>query len=247
MDHEVHGASPPACSRRRRPTLLLDEGRRGALPDPTRHLPADPPAREGARRRGLPPHEPQRRAHRRGRVILGYARARSRGGRRHARRAGGDLRPAARPACGSAASTRPARTTSSACSPTSAARTPRSRSTWSSRRRTTCSRAYAPTSWTARSPRVDPDALGDEFAARCCGRRRSSSPSRATTRCARSRQITFEELAAEDLIAYRDNSALRRRLERTMADARPRAPQRVRLHRDGRGPRRSRARASASR
>jgi len=29
--------------------------------------------------------------------------------------------------------------------------------------------------------------------------------------------VTFEELAAEDLIAYRDNSALRRRLEGTMA------------------------------
>lgn len=32
------------------------------------------------------------------------------------------------------------------------------------------------------------------------------------------RRITLEELAAEDLIAYRDNSALRRRLERTMAE-----------------------------
>ena len=30
--------------------------------------------------------------------------------------------------------------------------------------------------------------------------------------------MTFEQLAAEDLIAYRENSALRRRLERTMAD-----------------------------
>jgi DNA-binding transcriptional LysR family regulator len=35
--------------------------------------------------------------------------------------------------------------------------------------------------------------------------------------CARQR-VTFAELAAEDLIAYRDNSALRRRLERTMAE-----------------------------
>ena len=35
--------------------------------------------------------------------------------------------------------------------------------------------------------------------------------------CARAR-VTFDELAAEDLIAYRDNSALRRRLERTMAE-----------------------------
>ena len=30
--------------------------------------------------------------------------------------------------------------------------------------------------------------------------------------------MTFEQLAAEDLIAYRENSALRRRLERTMAE-----------------------------
>ena len=30
--------------------------------------------------------------------------------------------------------------------------------------------------------------------------------------------MTLQELAAEDLIAYRDNSALRRRLERTMAE-----------------------------
>src|SRR5439155_1224464 len=30
--------------------------------------------------------------------------------------------------------------------------------------------------------------------------------------------VTFEQLAGEDLIAYRENSALRRRLERTMAD-----------------------------
>ena len=32
------------------------------------------------------------------------------------------------------------------------------------------------------------------------------------------KRITLEQLAAEDLIAYRDNSALRRRLERTMAE-----------------------------
>jgi DNA-binding transcriptional LysR family regulator len=31
-------------------------------------------------------------------------------------------------------------------------------------------------------------------------------------------QVTFDQLAAEDLIAHRENSALRRRLERTMAD-----------------------------
>jgi DNA-binding transcriptional LysR family regulator len=35
--------------------------------------------------------------------------------------------------------------------------------------------------------------------------------------CAQPR-VTFAELAAEDLIAYRENSALRRRLERRMAE-----------------------------
>jgi DNA-binding transcriptional LysR family regulator len=63
---------------------------------------------------------------------------------------------------------------------------------------------------------LDPDKLGDEFAATLlweeeivvalpCGHRL----------CGRDR-VTLAELAAEDLIAYRENSALRRRLERTM-------------------------------
>jgi DNA-binding transcriptional LysR family regulator len=65
---------------------------------------------------------------------------------------------------------------------------------------------------------LDPDALGDEFAATLLWEEEivvALPPGHPL--CARPR-ITLEELAAEDLIAYRDNSALRRRLERTMAD-----------------------------
>jgi DNA-binding transcriptional LysR family regulator len=64
---------------------------------------------------------------------------------------------------------------------------------------------------------LDPDALGDEFAATLLWEEEFvvALPV-GHVLCARSR-VTFEELAAEDLIAYRDNSALRRRLERTMA------------------------------
>jgi DNA-binding transcriptional LysR family regulator len=64
---------------------------------------------------------------------------------------------------------------------------------------------------------LDPDTLGDEFAATLLWEDEfvvALAPGHRL--CARPR-ITFEELAAEDLIAYRDNSALRRRLERTMA------------------------------
>jgi DNA-binding transcriptional LysR family regulator len=64
---------------------------------------------------------------------------------------------------------------------------------------------------------LDPDALGDEFAATLLWQEEivvALPPGHRL--CDRSR-ITFHELAAEDLIAYRDNSALRRRLERTMA------------------------------
>src|ERR671937_1810375 len=65
---------------------------------------------------------------------------------------------------------------------------------------------------------LDPDALGDEFAATLLWEDElivALPPSHPL--CARAR-VTFEELAAEDLIAYRENSAVRRRLERTMAD-----------------------------
>jgi DNA-binding transcriptional LysR family regulator len=64
---------------------------------------------------------------------------------------------------------------------------------------------------------LNPDTLGDEFAATLLWEEEfivALPPGHRL--CARPR-ITFEELAAEGLIAYRDNSALRRRLERTMA------------------------------
>jgi DNA-binding transcriptional LysR family regulator len=64
---------------------------------------------------------------------------------------------------------------------------------------------------------LDPDALGDEFAATLLWEDEYvvALPV-GHALCARPR-VTFAELAAEDLIAYRDNSALRRRLEGTMA------------------------------
>jgi len=65
---------------------------------------------------------------------------------------------------------------------------------------------------------LDPDGLGDEFTATLLWEEEivvalpAGHPLRARP------QVTFEELAAEDLIAYRENSAMRRRLERTMAE-----------------------------
>jgi DNA-binding transcriptional LysR family regulator len=65
---------------------------------------------------------------------------------------------------------------------------------------------------------LDPDALGDEFAATLLWQEEIVVALPSDHRlCARER-VTLHELAAEDLIAYRDNSALRRRLERTMAE-----------------------------
>jgi DNA-binding transcriptional LysR family regulator len=64
---------------------------------------------------------------------------------------------------------------------------------------------------------LDPDTLGDEFAATLLWEEEFVvvlAPGHPLCALAR---ITFEELAGEDLIAYRDNSALRRRLERTMS------------------------------
>jgi len=65
---------------------------------------------------------------------------------------------------------------------------------------------------------LDPDALGNEYAATLLWEEEIvvALPVEHPL-CARG-QVTFEELAAEDLIAYRENSALRRRLERTMAE-----------------------------
>jgi DNA-binding transcriptional LysR family regulator len=64
---------------------------------------------------------------------------------------------------------------------------------------------------------LDPDALGNEYAATLLWEEEIvvALPT-GHALCLRA-QVTFDELAAEDLIAYRENSALRRRLERTMA------------------------------
>jgi DNA-binding transcriptional LysR family regulator len=65
---------------------------------------------------------------------------------------------------------------------------------------------------------LNPDALGNEFAATLLWEEEIVVALPAGhPLCARGR-VTFDELAAEDLIAYRENSALRRRLERTMAE-----------------------------
>jgi DNA-binding transcriptional LysR family regulator len=63
---------------------------------------------------------------------------------------------------------------------------------------------------------VDPDAIGSEFAATLLWEEEfvvAMSPDHAFA--ARS-SVTLEELVGEDLIAYRDNSALRRRFETTL-------------------------------
>jgi DNA-binding transcriptional LysR family regulator len=65
---------------------------------------------------------------------------------------------------------------------------------------------------------LDPDALGDEFAATLIWEDEFVVALPVGHRLCERSQVTFEELAEEDLIAYRENSALRRRLERTMAE-----------------------------
>src|SRR4029077_3247872 len=65
---------------------------------------------------------------------------------------------------------------------------------------------------------LNPDALGNEFAATLLWEEEIVVALPAGhALCARD-HVTFEDLAAEDLIAYRENSAMRRRLERAMAD-----------------------------
>jgi DNA-binding transcriptional LysR family regulator len=65
---------------------------------------------------------------------------------------------------------------------------------------------------------LDPDALGDEFAATLLWQEEIVVALPEGHRLCAEPRVTFQALAAEDLIAYRDNSALRRRLERTMAE-----------------------------
>jgi DNA-binding transcriptional LysR family regulator len=65
---------------------------------------------------------------------------------------------------------------------------------------------------------LNPDALGNEFAATLLWEDEIVVALPLGHRLGGRKEVTFEELASEDLIAYRENSALRRRLERTMAE-----------------------------
>src|SRR3954463_14821308 len=64
---------------------------------------------------------------------------------------------------------------------------------------------------------VEPDTLGDEYAATLIWEEEFVVALPPGHQLASQERITFDQLAGEDLIAYRENSALRRRLERTMA------------------------------
>ncbi|HSI80665.1 MAG TPA: LysR family transcriptional regulator [Solirubrobacterales bacterium] len=63
---------------------------------------------------------------------------------------------------------------------------------------------------------VDPDAIGRDFAATLLWEDEFVAVSAVDHPFADRTGITFEQLAAEDLITHRDNSALRRRLEATL-------------------------------
>jgi DNA-binding transcriptional LysR family regulator len=65
---------------------------------------------------------------------------------------------------------------------------------------------------------LNPDALGNEFAATLLWEEEIVVALPHGHPLSARKQVTFDELATEDLIAYRENSALRRRLERAMAD-----------------------------
>jgi DNA-binding transcriptional LysR family regulator len=65
---------------------------------------------------------------------------------------------------------------------------------------------------------VEPDTLGDEYAATLIWEEEFVVALPVDHPLADDGHVTFDQLAGEDLIAYRENSALRRRLERTMAD-----------------------------
>jgi DNA-binding transcriptional LysR family regulator len=64
---------------------------------------------------------------------------------------------------------------------------------------------------------VEPDTLGDEYAATLIWEEEFVVALPPGHPLASQERVTFDELAGEDLIAYRENSALRRRLERRMA------------------------------
>jgi DNA-binding transcriptional LysR family regulator len=63
---------------------------------------------------------------------------------------------------------------------------------------------------------VDPDAIGQDFAATLLWEDEFVAVTAIDHPLAARSQVTFEQLASEDLITHRDNSALRRRLEATL-------------------------------
>lgn len=65
---------------------------------------------------------------------------------------------------------------------------------------------------------VDPDRIGNDFAATLIWEDEFVAAMAPDHPLAARDHVTLEELAAEDLIAYRENSALRRRLERKMGE-----------------------------
>jgi DNA-binding transcriptional LysR family regulator len=65
---------------------------------------------------------------------------------------------------------------------------------------------------------IDPDKLGDEFAATKLFEEQLVVTAAPRHRFAEQEHVTFAELAGETLIGYREGSELRRRLEWTMAD-----------------------------
>ncbi len=65
---------------------------------------------------------------------------------------------------------------------------------------------------------VDPDALGDEFAATLLSEEEFVCTLPVGHPLADQQYVTFQQLAGMDLVTYRENSALRRRLEATLDD-----------------------------
>jgi DNA-binding transcriptional LysR family regulator len=63
---------------------------------------------------------------------------------------------------------------------------------------------------------VDPDALGDEFAATLLSEEEFVCTLPVGHPLAREDHVTFTQLAGHDLVTYRENSALRRRFEQTL-------------------------------
>ena len=149
----------------------------------------------------------------------------------------GAHRPAARPAARSAACTRPARTTSPRSWPTSARAPRRRRSTWS---RTppdallAALREDALDCATPRRPRRARRRVRRDAAVRGGVRRRAAGRPR---RCSQRPHVTFDSSRPRTSSPTATTPRCGAAWSATMERARARAAQRVRLHRDGRGPR----------